>query len=398
MDAYKRDGLEFEVTGVSRSGRVRKKSSKLMDFESSSSVIESKIKKPKLQSPQEQARKKKTESQVQSPVPHVTHTIHVAQIHHPPSSKLSPVQPRKMPKLSPMTEQSKKKIEPSSDYETQSQSTASESEDEELNKRLHIAEYNKKNLSLDTVELAEDEILPATKKKTPSPRKPKKTVSPKQEAKPKTQAVVPAKPKIRYTAYMLWSKEKRKELLKEDSSMEFSAISKRLGELWAVVPNMEKYNWTNRAKRLAEKNQMIPPKIFSIKSNQMNLPSTNSPKKSVSLSFNKSPPSRSFKSGGDALKDPTKEIKMFRAIELQPIDVAAYLRLLGESLTVIGERLKEHNGQITVSGSLSVLLDSLLCALGSLICLTQQIPAIGTQNTTSLSQTLDNIAYIMPGL
>lgn len=100
----------------------------------------------------------------------------------------------------------------------------------------------------------------------------------------------------------------------------------------------------------------------------------------------------------DAMKDPTKEMKIFRAIELEPIDVAAYLKLLGESLTVIGERLKEHNGQITVSGSLSVLLDSLLCALGSLMCLTQQVPAIGTQNTNSLSKTLENIAYIMPGL
>ena len=91
-------------------------------------------------------------------------------------------------------------------------------------------------------------------------------------------------------------------------------------------------------------------------------------------------------------------MKIFRAIELQPIDVAAYLKLLGESLTVIGERLKEHNGQITVSGSLSVLLDSLLCALGSLICLTQQVPAIEAQNSASLSKTLENISYIMPGL
>jgi high mobility group protein 2-like 1 len=100
----------------------------------------------------------------------------------------------------------------------------------------------------------------------------------------------------------------------------------------------------------------------------------------------------------EVIRDPSKEINIFRAIELQPIDVAAYLKLLGESLTVIGEKLKEHNGQITVSGSLSVLLDSLLCALGSLVCLTQQVPVIGNRNATSLSKTLENIAYIMPGL
>lgn len=56
-------------------------------------------------------------------------------------------------------------------------------------------------------------------------------------------------------------------------------------------------------------------------------------------------------------------------------------------------------GQIAVSGSLSVLLDSLLCALGPLLCLTQQVPE--TNNGCSpetLSKILDNIAYIMPGL
>ena len=47
------------------------------------------------------------------------------------------------------------------------------------------------------------------------------------------------------------------------------------------------------------------------------------------------------------------------------LDAAAHLTLLGESLSIIGERLREHEGQIAVSGSLSVLLDSLLCSLGN---------------------------------
>ncbi|KAJ8927340.1 hypothetical protein NQ314_020209 [Rhamnusium bicolor] len=85
---------------------------------------------------------------------------------------------------------------------------------------------------------------------------------------------------------------------------------------------------------------------------------------------------------------------------IKPIDVAAHLKLLGESLTIIGERLKEHEGQIAVSGSLSVLLDSLLCALGPLLCLTQQVPEL-QENCCSpeqLMNTLDNVAFIMPGL
>ena len=55
-------------------------------------------------------------------------------------------------------------------------------------------------------------------------------------------------------------------------------------------------------------------------------------------------------------------------------------------------------GQIAVSGSLSVLLDSLLCALGPLVCLTQQVPELNVVPQETLSRTLDNIAYIMPGL
>ncbi|XP_053665781.1 HMG box-containing protein 4 [Anopheles marshallii] len=84
-----------------------------------------------------------------------------------------------------------------------------------------------------------------------------------------------------------------------------------------------------------------------------------------------------------------------------PTDVAAHLSLLGDNLTIIGERLKEHEGQITVSGSLSVLLDSLICSLGPLMCLTLQIPGLD-RNSDHLRElfrtTLDNIAYVMPGL
>ena len=83
----------------------------------------------------------------------------------------------------------------------------------------------------------------------------------------------------------------------------------------------------------------------------------------------------------------------------EPIDAAAHLKLLGESLSVIGQRLTEHKGQIAVSGSLSVLLDSLLCAMGPLVCLTQQVPELqGAVPQEKLNKILDNIAYVMPGL
>ncbi|KAF3814482.1 hypothetical protein GH733_017640, partial [Mirounga leonina] len=65
-----------------------------------------------------------------------------------------------------------------------------------------------------------------------------------------------------------------------------------------------------------------------------------------------------------------------KAPETEPIDVAAHLQLLGESLSLIGHRLQETEGMVAVSGSLSVLLDSIICALGPLACLTTQLPEL----------------------
>jgi high mobility group protein 2-like 1 len=40
--------------------------------------------------------------------------------------------------------------------------------------------------------------------------------------------------------------------------------------------------------------------------------------------------------------DPVVGPGLYKVIGTQPVDVAAHLKLLGESLTIIGERLKEH--------------------------------------------------------
>ncbi|KAK9298945.1 hypothetical protein QLX08_007868 [Tetragonisca angustula] len=203
------------------------------------------------------------------------------------------------------------------------------------------------------------------------------------------------KGKTRFTAYMLWAKEIRQELLEQCPYMDFAAISKRLGELWATVPNLEKYNWRRRAKRLAAKPHSLP---ASKDEPVWKMPPPASRKKFINKIGNVpvSPPSN--RTGKDLVNEPVIGTGMYKVVGTQPIDVAAHLKLLGESLTIIGERLKEHDGQIAVSGSLSVLLDSLLCALGPLICLTQQVPEINGAKHETLSQILDNIAYLMPGL
>eukprot|EP00096_Caligus_rogercresseyi_P009597 TRINITY_DN327_c3_g1_i3.p1 TRINITY_DN327_c3_g1~~TRINITY_DN327_c3_g1_i3.p1 ORF type:complete len:272 (+),score=86.14 TRINITY_DN327_c3_g1_i3:47-862(+) len=112
---------------------------------------------------------------------------------------------------------------------------------------------------------------------------------------------------------------------------------------------------------------------------------------------------RSSRSGLKVLRGNNMEMDInknaAKVVGTDPIDSAAHLKLLGESLSIIGERLTEHEGQIAVSGSLSVLLDSLLCAMGPLMCLTKQVPELqDSVPPTQLSSILDNVAYIMPGL
>jgi high mobility group protein 2-like 1 len=246
------------------------------------------------------------------------------------------------------------------------------------------------------------------------------------------------KGKTRFTAYMLWAKDTRKHITIQNPDHDFASMSKRLGEMWANVPETQKYNWRRRAKRLATK---MRKDSLKAKAQAGTLPSPYATKYNTSRSSTRrvdplpapiihEPIERSRTrgnagGGGDrespahpkhAMHSPTVKTEMspkysptaisgaaYKMPTANAADVAAHLKLLGDSLTIIGERLKEHEavaGNLSVSGSLSVLLDSLLCSLGPLICLTTHIPVVGEQLDLKdlFSNTLDNIAYVMPGL
>ncbi|XP_071002123.1 HMG domain-containing protein 4-like isoform X2 [Oncorhynchus clarkii lewisi] len=96
----------------------------------------------------------------------------------------------------------------------------------------------------------------------------------------------------------------------------------------------------------------------------------------------------------------TTDSPMLTGPEVDPVNAAAHLQLLGESLSHIGHRLQGTKEMMAVSGSLSVLLDSLLCALAPLACLTSLVPELRScpSHSHTLAETLDNIAYVMPGL
>ncbi|XP_043487439.1 HMG box-containing protein 4 isoform X6 [Polistes fuscatus] len=375
---------DLEVTGISRSGRVRKKSSKLVDFESPDDFSDNKYKRQKAQLQATQLLERYESS------------------HHISPSQVQQTHTARQRKNSG-SHSGQQRVKQDTISDNEGQSSASDSDDPNgLNEEDRYSIDSGSDDDVDPLMIDDRE-----------------TGFRKLEPPGRMKAQRKDKGKTRFTAYMLWAKEIRQELLEQCPYMDFAAISKRLGELWATVPNLEKYNWRRRAKRLAAKPhsmsstnkdesvwKMPPPasrKKFINKIGNGKESKPISSKKTLQLGVPSvignvpmSPPTN--KGGKDLVNEPIIGTGMYKVIGTQPIDVAAHLKLLGESLTIIGERLKEHDGQIAVSGSLSVLLDSLLCALGPLICLTQQVSEINGAQPETLSQMLDNIAYLMPGL
>lgn len=231
------------------------------------------------------------------------------------------------------------------------------------------------------------------------------------------------KGKSRFTAYMLWAREIRPGIIQANPNMDFSAVNKRLGELWALVPTTQKYNWKRRAKRLAAKGNQKGSMISTGKAAKQSQNAARSnlinkggvkPQQvirtpSKQSEVGQSAPATTHKAhtttpkasraAANASNNENSPPSAYKVTGSSPIDVAAHIKLLGESLNNIGQKLKEHEGQIAVSGSLSVLLDSMLCVLGPLTCLTAQVSQMqGAVPEPTLMNILDNIAYIMPGI
>lgn len=179
------------------------------------------------------------------------------------------------------------------------------------------------------------------------------------------------KGRTKLTAFMLFAKKSRPQILASNPGLDFASLSKKLGELWSSLPASEKAMWKRKLSKMTSE----PPQGQQRSMKVISRPIT----------------------AGRTLSGPN--FRLNKGTGTEPIDAAAHLKLLGESLSVIGQRLTEHKGKIAVAGSLSVLLDSLLCAMGPLVCLTKQVPELqDTVPQEKLNKILDNIAYVMPGL
>ncbi|XP_034827715.1 HMG box-containing protein 4 [Maniola hyperantus] len=338
---------DLEVTGVSRSGRVRKKSSKLMDFESPDDI--------------------ETRFRRQTPMKTYSNVRHEEPVEYR--------EPQKAVEEAGTASSESDYYENNADQGESMESDSSASDEGSARtpaNSLYMMEKSKKKLVI-----KDGRVVGRAKAQRKD------------------------KGKTRITAYMMWAKEARNDLLRKHPDMDFSAISKRLGEMWANVNYNERYLWKRKAKRFAiQKEQSNQPMVNKIISNPSVRPQHPGPGRPPA---NRAPPKHSpvaqqalvpVSSANSAANTGSG---MYRVTGCGAVEVAAHLRLLGESLAIIGERLKEHEGQIAVSGSVSVLLDTLLCSLVPLIAVTRAVPAIAPPQRL-LQDTLHNIAYIMPGL
>ncbi|XP_013143083.1 PREDICTED: HMG box-containing protein 4 [Papilio polytes] len=354
---------DLEVTGISRSGRVRKKSSKLMDFESPDDI--------------------ETRFRRQTPVKS-----------YAGFKQEEPMEFHDTPQ------------KPAEDA-----GTASGSESDFYENNGENAE------SMESDSSASDEgtaRTPANSLYMMEKSNKKKIIIKDGKVIGRAKAQRKDKGKTRITAYMMWAKEARNDLLRQSPSMDFSAISKKLGEMWANVTYNERYLWKRKAKRFAmqkeQSNQVTTSKIIS---NPSVRPTSNAgpgrppanrarqppPAQNALTPVSVSPTSAVSAQGGGSGGSGGSggAAAVYRVTGCGTVDVAAHLRLLGESLAIIGERLKEHEGQIAVSGSVSVLLDTLLCSLGPLLSVVRAVPPLAPPAHV-MQNTLHNIAYIMPGL
>ncbi|XP_059056576.1 HMG box-containing protein 4 isoform X2 [Achroia grisella] len=345
--------MQEEVTGISRSGRVRKKSSKLMDFESPDD-IESRYRR-------------------QTPV-----------------KSFMALRQEETPQFQPEPSVPPKPAEDTG--------TASGSESD-------YYENNGENAdSMESDSSASEEgstRTPANSLYMMEKSTKKKLIVKDGRVVGRAKAQRKDKGKTRITAYMMWAKETRNELLRKHPDMDFSAISKRLGEMWANVTYSERYLWRRKAKRFAIQKEQQGNQTSKIISNpSVRPPSNQGPGRPPS---NRAQPKQSPTTPPQQALVPAAAVGaaggagMYRVTGCGAVEVAAHLRLLGESLAIIGERLKEHEGQIAVSGSVSVLLDTLLCSLAPLLGVARAVPEIAPPPRL-LQDTLHNIAYIMPGL
>ncbi|XP_050732386.1 HMG box-containing protein 4-like isoform X2 [Eriocheir sinensis] len=325
-----------EATGISRSGRVRKKSSKLTDFESPDE-IDTRFKR-RTDRPQKVATPKTMSEDSDSYMDE--EIIDVKD------------EPLEVEEWGVEGEEMEEGEEEEEEEESVGGEDGGEGNLQEFSDSLQVDE-DSTDVSRETSSYTQAQSLYFSEKQG------KKSIVMKGgQVVRRKKAQRKDKGKSRFTAYMLWAREVRPGIIQANPNMDFSAVNKRLGELWALVPTTQKYNWKRRAKRLAAKGNQKGGLISTGRPSRpppparANLINKGGVKPAPRPDPNPTPPPPSLTSqGAGHHRQPGQKGQRltdlpspapYRVTGTNPIDVAAHIKLLGESLNNIGQKLKEH--------------------------------------------------------
>lgn len=360
------------MTGVSRSGRVRKKSSKLLDFQSPDDIDTAKV------------LKRNTHKSPSTKTANTTQRSATNSGAHSKSSIKSYFQP-----VSKSTNNSHttnnllhtptikhEKSEVAIDKEIDMLFSPTKYSDDDDDDVMHVDNNNDADSDED-FELTIDTTM--RKSAYMSEKSSKKKIF-------KDGEIVLSRPqrkdkgKPRFTAYMLWAKEARQEMQKSNPNMDFAQASRRLSKMWANVSNNEKNIWRRRAKRVSLKNKKALKIGEKLTTKYLNKPGQKKPGRKPKhpkdtkpdvISTTKSPsPTKKTKtdrkstaSNSSRDEDLSKQKSIlntsnnlgailpgaYKVTGIGPTEVAAHLKLLGDNLAIIGQRLKEHEVRIFCS-------------------------------------------------
>lgn len=354
----------MEVTGVSRSGRVRKKSSKLLDFQSPDDIDTTKVlKRAAHKSPSIKTANASHRSTTNS----ATHSKSSIKAYFKPVSKSTSdsYTTNNLLRAPAKHEKPELIIDKEIDMLLASSKYVGDEDDEDA--------MNDNNNDIDSDEDYELTIDTTMRKSAyMSEKSSKKKIF-------KDGEIVLSRPqrkdkgKPRFTAYMLWAKEARQELLNSNPNMDFSQASRRLSSMWAIVPNNEKNIWRRRAKRVTIKNKKALKTDDKLTTKYLNKPGQKKPGRkpknakmdskadeiqspSPSPSKKTKTDRRSNASNSSRDEDLLKQKSLlnsssnlgailpgpYKVTGIGPTEVAAHLKLLGDNLAIIGQRLKEH--------------------------------------------------------
>lgn len=219
------------------------------------------------------------------------------------------------------------------------------------------------------------------------------------------------------TAYTLFARENRSRIQQSYPQLDFANVSKRLGEIWQALPQREKMQWKRKAQKQKSLNTVPVSAQQTVKQTKLGRP-TNAARaaagKFVSVRHN---PANSInnrnkqlaaqirvnlRSKTELMNDSQITNHLFepsKTITTSAIDVASCFKILGDSLNAIGLKLNNTEETLNESDALDLLLDSAVCAMSPLLCLTSLIrPELAGGNEKVQRGLLDNVAFLMPGI